>query len=45
MEKHLINNIVARVTENRRKNKGGSRENPDSYSSNKPTVFIHNGYV
>lgn len=26
------------------KNKGGSMENPKSHSSNKPTVFIYNGY-
>ena len=44
MENYLLNNIVARITENRRKNKGGSMENPESHSSNKPTVFIYSGY-
>lgn len=45
MKNHLINSIVAKGTE-RKKNKrrGGSRENAESYFSNKPTVFIYNGY-
>ena len=43
MKYYLINNIVARVTE-RKKSRGGSRKNLESHSSNKPTVFIYNGY-